>query len=239
MLKPRTNPTCASIIASCMAPALTNAGLVVKLVQGLTKCGSYPAHIGLEIPARPAARCFCHQHPVWPSRTMTIGAASGPLRLLEFLCPLHFFVLVEIDKPLNSLFAPVYSATDDPDAIFVVEALFCLYGFLCVCVKPCYQGIPYYATHAGGHSMSLGLCPRKLTSGMGREDWSSSYTCNRSGPCADQISKEARPLSWQGWSKSFAHTTSVHPMAASDVQSCLCSDVQHVSLCSDVQHVNL
>ena len=73
---------------------------------------------------------------------------------------LAFLLFVEIDKPLNSLFAPVYSATDDPDAKFVVEALFCLYGFLCV--KPCYQGIPYYATHAGGHSMSLGLCPTKL-----------------------------------------------------------------------------
>ena len=29
-------------------------------------------------------------------------------------------------------------------------------------MKTCYQGIPYYATHAGGHSMSVGLCPTKL-----------------------------------------------------------------------------
>ena len=31
-----------------------------------------------------------------------------------------------------------------------------------VCVKPCCQGIPLCATHGGGHSMSLGLCPTKL-----------------------------------------------------------------------------
>ena len=33
---------------------------------------------------------------------------------------------------------------------------------VCVSVKPCYQGIPFCGTHAGGHSMSLGLCPTKL-----------------------------------------------------------------------------
>ena len=32
----------------------------------------------------------------------------------------------------------------------------------CVRVKPCYQASPLCATHAGGHSMSLGLCPTKL-----------------------------------------------------------------------------
>ena len=88
-----TNPTCASIIAWCIAPALTNAGLFVKLVQGLTDFGSYPVHIGLEIPVRPAAGCFCQRHPFWPSPTMTIGAASGPLCLLEILCLLHFSCL--------------------------------------------------------------------------------------------------------------------------------------------------
>ena len=93
VLQPRTDPTCASIIAWCIAPALTNAGLFVKLVQGLTEFGSYPAHIGLEIPVRPAAGCFCHRHPFWLSPMMTIGAASGPLRFLEILCLLHFFCL--------------------------------------------------------------------------------------------------------------------------------------------------
>ena len=50
-------------------------------------------HIGLEIPVRPAAGCFCHRLPFWPSPMMTIGAASGPLRLLEILCLLHLFCL--------------------------------------------------------------------------------------------------------------------------------------------------
>ena len=54
---------------------------------------------------------------------------SPPPRVFVSLACLLF---VEIDKPLNSLFASVYSATDDPDAKFVVEALFCLCGFLCV-----------------------------------------------------------------------------------------------------------
>ena len=99
VLKLRTNSTCASIIAWCMTPALTNAGLFVKLVQGLTEFGSYPAHIGLVIRACPAAGCFCHQRPSWPSQMMTIGAASGPLHLLEPLS-LAFLLFVEIGKPL-------------------------------------------------------------------------------------------------------------------------------------------
>ena len=45
----------------------------------------------------PAAGCFCHRHPFWQSPMMTIGAAlaSGPLRLLEILCLLHFFCLLD------------------------------------------------------------------------------------------------------------------------------------------------
>ena len=89
----RTNPTFASIIAWCIAPALTNAGLFVKLVPGLTEFGSYPARIGPVIQACPAAVCFCQHHLYWLSRMMTIGAVSGLLHLREPLCLSKSFCL--------------------------------------------------------------------------------------------------------------------------------------------------
>ena len=159
VLKPRTNPTCASIIAWCIAPALTNAGL---------EFGSYPAHIGLEIPVRPAAGCCCHRYPFWPSQTMTIGAASGPLRLLEISCLLHFFCLSKLtNRSIHfSLLCILRLMTQMQNSLF--KLCFAFMAF-CVCETPSPRDSMLCNTCRGTQHV-IGTVSNEATSGMGRED---------------------------------------------------------------------
>ena len=105
-------------------------------------------------------------------------------------------------------------------------------GWVCVCVKPCYQRIPLCATHAGGHSMSLGLCPTKL-------------------PVAwdERTDHPLVPATLARLEQEFLHTTSLHLMAVGDVQSCqlpwqscanmsVCAVMCNMSVCAvRCQHV--
>ena len=98
--------------------------------------------------------------------------------------------------------------------------------------------------------MSLGLCPTKLP--VAWEEGTDLFLSNRSGPCADQISKSQAPELARLEQEFFAYnictcdgceccaimSVAVH-VAVLCEHVCLCRDVQHVSLCGDVQHVNL
>ena len=77
-------------------------------------------------------------------------------------------LFVKIDKPLNSLFAPVYSTTDDPDAKFVVKLCFAFMAF-CVCETLLLRDSILCNTCRETQHVT-GTVSNEATSGMGRED---------------------------------------------------------------------
>ena len=80
-----------------------------------------------------------------------------------------------------------------PDAKFVVKLWFAFLPlWLFVCETLLLRDSILCNTCRGTQRVT-GTVSNEATSGMGREDRSSSWTCNRSGPCADQIGKSQAP----------------------------------------------